>query len=186
MSLKMRCAHCGNEPPEGSNFCNNCGQRLRLEMAPASGSGDDQSKPPDWFRELAKPKRMTKEEQAQQGINRIETAISGKQPRKWVAELMPGQQVRLVYADGRIRHRSRRPWERSDASLFRYPWTTQEEGALLLIVGEKPHRFSDLKTSWITTDHRVQVYLGIEDSRHNDNSGHYGAVVEVTSGAEVE
>ena len=184
--MTMKCANCGNDAPEGSNFCNICGQRMRMEMAPASGSGDDQSKPPDWFRELTKPTRIPKKEEVQQGIKRIETAISGKQPRKWVAELMPGQQMRLAFADGRIRHRSRRPWERSDASLFRYPWTTEEEGALLLIVGEKPHRFSDLKTSWITTDHRVQVYLGIEDSRHSDNSGHYGAVLEVTSETDVE
>jgi len=186
MRLKKPCTNCGGKPPKGSIFCNNCGQRLQREIASVSGLDADESRPPEWFRRVSKPKRLTKEEETRQGIKRIETAISGKQPRKWVAEMMPGQRVRLAYADGRIHHRSRRLWERDEASLVRNPWTAEQEGALLLIVGEKPHRFIDLKTSWISTDHRTQVYLGIEDTRHSDNSGHYGAVVEVTSGTSKE
>ncbi len=182
----MLCANCGNDAPEGSSFCNRCGQRLRLEMAPPKASGVTESQAPAWFQELARPKRLSKEEEAKQGLRRIETAISGKQARKWVAELAAGQQARIVYADGRIRHRSRRPWERDDASLLRYPWTDEEEGALLLIVGGRALRFCDLRTDWVRADRRVQVYLGIEDSRHDDNTGSYGVVLEIAAGPGVE
>ncbi len=182
----MRCANCGNDAPEGSSFCNRCGQRLRLETASPSTTVGDESQPPDWYRNLVRPQRMSKEEEAEQGLRRIETAISGNQARKWIAELARGQRVRIAYADGSIRHRSRRPWERSDASLGRYPWTSEEEGALLLIVGERSHRFCDRRDEWVRADHRVQVYVGIEDSRHNDNTGSYGVVLDITSGPELE
>ena len=182
----MQCPNCGNEPPEGSAFCNRCGQRLRLEPAPPSTSRPGTAERPAWYRDLVVPEKKSKREEQETGIHRIQMAISGKQPRKWVAELLAGQQVRITYADGHIRHRTRRPWEGTDASLLRYPWTDEEEGALLLIVGDKPHRFSDLKTGWVAADHRVQVYLGIEDARHDDNTGHYGAVLEIASGPGLE
>ena len=182
----MRCANCGNDAPEGSAFCNRCGQRLQQEVAPSGTKGTGGQQAPAWYQELVDADGEPKLEEPEKGFKRIQTGISGKQARKWVAEMAAGQQVRILYADGHIRHRSRRPWERDDAQLLRYPWTDEEEGALLLIVDEQVYRFRNLKTDRVGADHHVQVYLGIEDSRHNDNTGSYRVILEVTPGPELE
>ena len=182
----MRCANCGNVAPDGSAFCNRCGQRLHLEVASSGTKGEAGQQAPAWYRELADAEGEPKLEELQKGFKRVQTGISGNQSRKWVAEMAAGQQVRILYADGHIRHRSRRPWERDDAQLLRYPWTEEDEGALLLIVDERVHRYADLKTDQVGTDRHVQVYLGIEDSRHDDNTGSYRVILEVTPGPEPE
>ena len=182
----MRCANCGNNAPEGSAFCNRCGQRLHLETVPPSKSDAEGATAPDWYLELLDTDGELKLEEPAKGFKRIQTGISGNQPRKWVAEMAAGQQVRILYADGHLRHRSRRPWERDDAQLLRYPWTSEDEGTLLLIVADQVYRFRDLKTDWVSADHHVQVYIGIEDSRHDDNTGSYRVILEITPGPELE
>ena len=180
----MLCANCGNDAPKGSAFCNRCGQRLHLEVS--SSKGEEGQQAPTWYLTLQDTGGEPKLEEPEKGYKRIQTGISGKQARKWVAEMAAGQQVRILYADGHIRHRSRRPWERDDAQLLRYPWTDEEEGALLLIVDERAHRYADLKTDQVGADHQVQVYIGIEDSRHDDNTGSYRVILEITPGPELE
>lgn len=182
----MRCANCDNNAPEGSAFCNRCGQRLHQEAVPSGTKGTGEQQAPVWYQELMDAEGQPKLEDPAKGYKRIQTGISGNQPHKWVAEMAAGQQVRILYADGHIRHRSRRPWERDDAQLLRYPWTSEDEGTLLLIVADKVYRFRDLKTDWVSADHHVQVYLGIEDSRHDDNTGSYRVILEVTPGPELE
>ena len=182
----MRCANCGNDAPEGSAFCNRCGQRLQQEAVPSGTKVTGGQQAPAWYQELVDAEGRPKLEEPEKGFKRIQTGIAGNQPRKWVAEMAAGQQVRILYADGHIRHRSRRPWERDDAQLLRYPWTEEEEGALLVIVDERAHRYADLKTDQVGADHQVQVYLGIEDSRHDDNTGSYRVILEVTPGPELE
>ena len=175
----MQCPNCGHTPPEESRFCNICGQRLAIQEAPAT-SADSPSGPPEWYRNLAELHSQGHGERPPEGTRRVEFGIAGRQPKKWVAELMPGQKVRIAFARGAIQPRSPRPWERAAAVPTRHPWTNEKEGSLLLIVENQAYRYADIRDQWVSVPDRSQVYLGIQDTRHDDNRGDYGGVLEIT------
>jgi hypothetical protein len=175
----MLCPKCQQLVPNSSRFCNHCGAPLEeVEQGKAVGKTEE-AQAPDWYLVLFDSNGNPLVSEPPEGVKRLEFGILGKQPRKWIAELRGGDKVRVLYAQGEVYHRAARPWERSDASRVRYPWTTQSEGALLLVVGHRQFRYADIRDQWVEAREREQVYVGVEDSRHSDNSGSYLGVLEV-------
>lgn len=180
----MRCPTCELENPAGARFCNQCG--ARIESTPSggpSGGGESGAIAPDWFQALFDEHGNPRLLEPPKGVRRIEFGILGRQPKKWVAEANAGDRVRVLFARGEVFHRAPHPWERSDTSRARAPWTSEKEGALLLIVGPRQLRYADIRNGWVEAREREQVYVGIKDSKHDDNEGSYTGVVEVVPAA---
>jgi len=126
-------------------------------------------------------KRNMKAEQNPE-VQRIEFALSGAQARKWVAEVIPDQLIRIVDAKGSIIIKKSPVWKRRSDGAVRTPETSEKEGALLLIIGSQLYKYGDIKNKWIVIGKRSQVYIGIQDSRHDDNKGTYSGILEIDRG----
>ena len=178
----MICSKCNRQVPEGSRFCNSCGASLE-EPSRKETSPEVAFDAPQWYQALFDDRGNPRVLDPPEGVRRLEFGVLGKQPHKWLSELQSGDKVRILYAEGQVYHRAPRPWERSDAPRLRYPWTVMKEGALLLIVGSRQFRYADIKNEWVEATGREQVYVGVEDSHHKDNSGRYLGLIEVAPAA---
>ena len=115
-------------------------------------------------------------------VQRIEFGLAGAQARKWVAEVMPDQSIRIVEAKGSITIKKSLVWKSQYDKSLRIPETKEKEGALLLIIGSQVYKYRDVKSKWIVIGTRSQVYIGIQDSRHDDNKGTYSGILEIDRG----
>ena len=122
------------------------------------------------------------EAQEKREIQRIEFGLSGAQARKWVAEVIPGQSIRIVGAEGSITVKKSLVWKSQHDRSIRTPETAEKEGALLLIIESDLYKYKDIKNKWIVIAKRSQVYIGIQDSRHDDNKGTYSGILEIDRG----
>ena len=122
------------------------------------------------------------EAQEKREIQRIEFGLAGAQARKWVAEVMPDQSIRIVEAKGSITIKKSLVWKSQHDESLRIPETEEKEGALLLIIGSQVYRYREIKNQWIVINKRSQVYIGVQDSRHDDNKGIYSGILEIDRG----
>ena len=90
-------------------------------------------------------------------VQRIEFGLSGAQARKWVAEVMPHQSIRIVDAKGSIKIKKSLAWKSQHDKSLRTPETAEKEGALLLIIGSQVYKYRDVKSKWIVIGTRSQV-----------------------------
>ena len=112
-------------------------------------------------------------------VQRIEFGLAGAQARKWVAEVMPDQSIRIVEARGSITIKKSLLWKSEHDKSVRIPETEEKEGALLLIIGSQFYKYREIKNQWIVVSKRSQVYIGVQDSRHDDNKGTYSGILEI-------
>ena len=115
-------------------------------------------------------------------VQRIEFGLAGAQARKWVAEVMPDQSIRIVEAKGSITIKKSLAWKSQHDKSLRIPETKEKEGALLLIIGSQVYKYREIKNQWIVINKRSQVYIGVQDSRHDDNKGIYSGILEIDRG----
>ncbi|MBH74531.1 MAG: hypothetical protein CL896_01900 [Dehalococcoidia bacterium] len=115
-------------------------------------------------------------------VQRIEFGLAGAQARKWVAEVMPDQLIRIVEAKGSITIKKSLVWKSQYDKSLRIPETKEKEGALLLIIGSQVYKYREIKNQWIAINKRSQVYIGVQDSRHDDNKGTYSGILEIDRG----
>ena len=115
-------------------------------------------------------------------VQRIEFGLAGPQARKWVAEVMPDQSIRIVEAKGSITIKKSLVWKNQYDKSLRIPETKEKEGALLLIIGSQVYKYREIKNQWIVINKRSQVYIGVQDSRHDDNKGTYSGILEIDRG----
>ena len=115
-------------------------------------------------------------------VQRIEFGLAGAQARKWVAEVMPDQSIRIVEAKGSITIKKSLVWKSQYDKSLRIPETKEKEGALLLIIGSQVYKYREIKNQWIAINKRSQVYIGVQDSRHDDNKGTYSGILEIDRG----
>lgn len=177
----MQCPKCHNKATAESKFCNICGQRLPMAVVGStSAQHTDSESVPQWYRSALNKQDQPNLDPTISGVRRIQFGIAGRQPRKWLAELGPGDRVRIAFAEGAIQHRKLRPWEKHGQLPLRRPWTTKKEGALLLLIENQAYRYADIRHEWVTNQDRSQVYVGIEDKRHQDNQGEYQGIIEIS------
>ena len=115
-------------------------------------------------------------------VQRIEFGLAGALARKWVAEVMPDQSIRIVEAKGSITIKKSLVWKNQYDKSLRIPETKEKEGALLLIIGSQVYKYREIKNQWIVINKRSQVYIGVQDSRHDDNKGTYSGILEIDRG----
>ena len=115
-------------------------------------------------------------------VQRIEFGLAGAQARKWVAEVMPDQSIRIVEAKGSITIKKSLVWKNQYDKSLRIPETKEKEGALVLIIGSQVYKYREIKNQWIVINKRSQVYIGVQDSRHDDNKGTYSGILEIDRG----
>ena len=85
-------------------------------------------------------------------VQRIEFGLAGAQARKWVAEVMPDQSIRIVEAKGSITIKKSLVWKSQYDKSLRIPETKEKEGALLLIIGSQVYKYREIKNQWIAVN----------------------------------
>ena len=95
---------------------------------------------------------------------------------------MPDQSIRIVEANGSITIKKSLVWKNQYDKSLRIPETKEKEGALLLIIGSQVYKYREIKNQWIVINKRSQVYIGVQDSRHDDNKGTYSGILEIDRG----